>query len=99
MLFYAQVFNMDLSFASNSLPFYKIGSGSNYDVFGADVSAFAGASGELRFSALPLTGGGFGGVRLDNIQFSNQPIPEPTVFGLFALGALLRGWRFLKHRA
>ena len=41
------------------------------------MSAFRGQTGELRF---------FGADYLDFIQFSEQPIPEPSVFGLFALG-------------
>jgi len=98
MLFYARVFNMQVSFAGNSLPFSRLGSGPNYDIFGVDVTALHGMTGELRFTALPLEGGGVGGVRLDNIQFSNQPIPEPSVFGLFALGAVLLGWRYLRGR-
>jgi len=28
---------------------------------------------------------------LDNIFFSNQQVPEPTVFGLLALGAVALG--------
>jgi len=31
---------------------------------------------------------------LDSVGFSNQPIPEPSVFGLFALGSLVLGWRW-----
>jgi len=99
MLFYAQVFNMDVTFAGNSLPFFRVGSGPNYDIFGVDVNAVHGMTGELRFTALPLAGGGFGGVRLDNIFFSDQPIPEPSVVGFFALGALLLGWRFFKRKS
>ena len=64
MLFYAQVFNMSVSFAGNSLPFYQVGSGSNYGIFGVDMRALSGMTGELRFNALPLAGGGVGGVRL-----------------------------------
>ena len=52
------------------------GSASTYYVYGGDVSAYAGQAGELRF---------FGGGYLDNIQFSNLQIPEPSVLGLYAL--------------
>jgi hypothetical protein len=51
------------------------------------MSQFAGQTGELRFTAVNSSG------RLDFIQFSNQPIPEPSTVGLFAIGVLLLGWR------
>ena len=36
-------------------------------------------------------------VFLDDIQFSDQSIPEPGVFGLSALGTLLLGWRVVRR--
>jgi hypothetical protein len=56
-------------------------------LFGVDVSGFAGQEVELRFQP------GLGIDFLDAIQFSTQPIPEPSTLGLFALGGLLLGWR------
>jgi hypothetical protein len=93
LMFYAEVFNMEVSFAGNPLPFCQIASGPNYGIYGVDVRTLAGASGELRFSALPMAPGVVGGVRLDNIHFSNEPIPEPTTVGLLVIGALLLGWK------
>ena len=46
-----------------------------------NISMFAGQTGELRL-------GSDGGV-VDNIQFSLEPIPEPSAFALFVLGSLL----------
>jgi hypothetical protein len=46
------------------------------------VLSYAGQSAELRFIG-PANGGGF----LDNIFFSNQPIPEPGAMSLAALMA------------
>ena len=57
-----------------------------------DVTAFAGASAELTFS----TGAYL--AYFDDVRFSNLPIPEPSAFGLSALGALLVGWRALRRR-
>ena len=54
-----------------------------------DISMFAGQTGELRFAGAGL---------FDDIQFSNQPIPEPGTFCLFGLGALLLGRGFLCKR-
>ena len=37
-------------------------------------------------------------VGYDNIQFSNQLIPEPSALGLFAISALLSAWPFFRKR-
>jgi len=55
-------------------------------VYGADISGFAGETGELRFESSAYPGGL--GYLIDNIQFSDQPIPEPGTLGLVALGGL-----------
>jgi hypothetical protein len=70
---------------------------SNYVEYGADISAFAGLTGELRFTEQPITRND-ATVTLDQITFSNLPVPEPSVFGLSALGALLLNWRVLRRQ-
>jgi hypothetical protein len=75
---------ISVSFAGQDIPVAIIGSGSGYSIFGGDISALANLTGELRFQ---------GGGTLDNIFFSNQPIPEPSALALFGLGALLFGYR------
>jgi hypothetical protein len=66
------------------------GSSSTYYVWGGDVSRFAGQRGELRF---------LGDFALDNIFFSDLPVvPEPGIFGLSALGALVLGSRVWGRR-
>jgi hypothetical protein len=60
-----------------------------YNIYGGDISAYANQVGELLFQE--------GGL-LDAVQFSSLPIPEPSTFGLSALGALLLGWRVLGRR-
>ena len=74
------------TFAGNAIPLVQIGATPKYVILSGDVSAFAGQTGELRFS-----GGGF----LDAIHFSSQVVPEPSVLGLSAFGVLLLGrqWR------
>jgi hypothetical protein len=62
-------------------------------IVGGDISAFAGQSGELLFTALPQTAS-----VLDYIQFSNVPVPEPSICGVFGVGALLLALRVLKRR-
>jgi hypothetical protein len=79
-----------VSFGGQTLPVSILGGSLSAGfIFGADVSAFAGQKGELRF---------FGGGYLDDIQFSAQPIPEPTLSGLIALSGAFLGWRFLPKR-
>ena len=76
--------NYGLSFAGQQIPLSVLASTPNYNVFGGDISAFVNQTGELRIS---------GGGSLDNILFSNQPIPEPSVLGLFGFGVLFLGKR------
>lgn len=77
----AQVINFQVSFNGQSLPFSATGTGPNYTVYGADISPYAGQTGLLLFTALP-----FGGALLDNIQFSPNPIPEPSSLLLLVSG-------------
>jgi hypothetical protein len=66
----------------------------NSTLYGADIHAWAGQSAELAFTSFAQNPHMSNRVLLlDSIQFSSQPIPEPHVFGLFAIGALLLGWR------
>ena len=74
-----------------SIVLLGIGSNPNYNIYGADISAFAGQTGQLLFTAPKLTG-----AIIDNIQFSSSTVPEPSELALGALGALLfsfRRWR------
>jgi hypothetical protein len=88
-LYLAPVSGIQVTFAGQPIPITQVGAGPNYNIFGGDVAAFAGQTGELRFTA-PLGNSAL----LDDIVFSTQSIPESGVFGLCALGLLLLGWRF-----
>jgi PEP-CTERM motif len=81
---------LQVSFNGQPLSLMDISNTLNYTIWGADISAFAGQTGQLLFTAPGLTYGSM----LDNIQFSSLPIPEPGVLGLFGLGGLA----FLWHR-
>lgn len=71
---------------------------SSYTLYGADVTMFADRTAELRFTALPKpTSPIISTLFLDSIVFSPDAVPEPSALGLFALGALLLGWRF-RHK-
>jgi len=73
-----------------------LSNGANYVIYGADISSFAGQNLELEFSAPRYAFDN--NWNIDSIRFSNQPIPEPGVFGLFALGPLLLTNRFLRRK-
>jgi len=64
--------------------------GTAYNILGGDISALAGQTGELRFSSLPPASPP-GLAYLDNIYFSSEPIPEPSILSLLGLGVLLLG--------
>jgi hypothetical protein len=79
---------LELSFAGNQMPFVLLSSNSGYDVLGADISAYAGKTGELRFTVKPRSPiTGFGNAVLDNVAFSTQIVPEPSSPALW-LGGL-----------
>jgi hypothetical protein len=62
-----------------------------------DISTYADSISQLTFST--TTGNPQGDVLyFDDIQFSSSPIPEPSTFGLFALGSLVFGWPFFRKR-
>jgi hypothetical protein len=75
-----------------------LGSGVNYTLYGADIHTLAGQTAELDFTVPAAGNGGINYLFLDSIQFSTVVVPEPGVFGLSALGALLLGWHILGRR-
>jgi hypothetical protein len=83
---------MQVTFNGQPLSFTDISNTLNSVVWGANISAYAGQTGQLLFTAIggsPYVTGGI----IDNIQFSSIPIPEPSAFALAALGTLLLGFR------
>jgi hypothetical protein len=96
LIFYGTT-TMQVTFDGQSLSLIQLGSAPGYQIVGADISAFAGQTGELRF--LMMTNPQFGLMSyLDNIQFSTSPIPEPSTIGLFTLGGLFLRWRFTRRQ-
>jgi hypothetical protein len=74
-----------LTFGIQNVPFVVLATGSNYNLYGADMSAFADSNIQLEFAAQ----GAGTGWNLDSIEFSSQPIPEPEVFSLLVFGGLI----------
>jgi len=90
--FYSGSGSMQVSFAGQNIPLAQLGITGNYLILGGDISAFAGQTGELRFT-VPSGPFSYNIPYLDSIVFSTQSIPEPSTFGLFGLGAFLFGFR------
>ena len=77
--------HLGASFAGQGIPLVQFGTSGNNIIMAGDISLFAGQTGELRFVGTGL---------FDDIQFSNQSIPEPSTICLCGLGALFLGWRW-----
>ncbi len=93
LIFWASPGNsLQAVFDGQMLPLIQLGSGANYVIEGANISGFAGQTGELRFIA-PFVANNFMFDYLDNIQFSTNalPVPEPSTFILLLAGAALFG--------
>lgn len=76
--------SLQVSFNGQPLSPVALETTPNYTKWGIDISAYAGQTGELRFS-VPRLGGSF----IDGIEFSSTIIPEPSGFSLSLLGFVL----------
>jgi hypothetical protein len=74
--------SLSVSFNGHDLTLVPISTTSSYVLYSADLSSFAGQTGELRFTA-PFYSSGANNVLLDSISFA---VPEPSVFVLGAMG-------------
>ena len=80
--------NFQVTFNGQNISYSAIGSGINYTIYGANISGYAGQTGQLLFTAPDQTS-----TLLDNIQFSSSSVPEPSEFALSGLGTLILGFR------
>jgi hypothetical protein len=90
---------MDVLVGTQIVPFSAVGSGPNYTLYGANISAWAGDTEELTFSAL---GGSYNNWEVDDITLSTTTVtPEPSPLVLAGLGGLLFALyrRFAPHGA
>ena len=79
---------LQVTFNNQLLTFNAISNAPNYTVWGTDISAYAGQTGQLMFT-VPWQSSSM----LDNIRFSASPIPEPGSIALLVAGGLLVTWR------
>jgi len=78
-----------LSLGGQNIPLVQIGGGSNYTLYGGDISQFAGQTVELRLSAVATADSPFNWVYLDDIEFSPLSIPEPPSPTLVVIGVVI----------
>jgi hypothetical protein len=98
LVFWGNIGGMQVSFNGQSLNFFTIGSTANYNIYAANISSYAGQTGQLLFTD-PNYGNTYGGsAMIDNIQFSPLAVPEPNEFFLGALGSLLLGFRRWRNK-
>ena len=90
--FWGDIGGLQITFDGQPLAFSEISSLANYNIYAADISQFAGDTGQLLFS-MPAYGGS---ATLDNIQFSTSPVPEPGTLALWGLGGLSLAFRSRK---
>jgi hypothetical protein len=74
-----------VTLGGQSIPIIAQSTGSNYTLYGGDISAFAGQTLSLRFTAFQSSP--VNSWVLDSIQFSPSPVPEPTAVALVGVGA------------
>ena len=81
---------LTVSFQGHSLPLFVVASEDPFEkTLRADISGFAGTTGELRFNVRPVWDSIWlrADLDIDDIQF--VPVPEPQTWLLFGLGALV----------
>ena len=87
LLFEAQpgIGPLDVQLGTQIIPLSTVGSGPNYALYAADISAWAGDTEELTFSAI---GGSYNNWELDDITFSPNAVPEPSTLALLVTGGM-----------
>ena len=88
LIFWGYVTPDGVSFAGQALNLVTISSTPNYNIYGADISAFSGQVGQLIFTARKQTG-----AIIDNLQFSSTAVPEPGTVAFIVTGGWLLGCR------
>jgi len=86
---------LEVLIGGQSVPYSAVGSGPNYTLYSANISAWAGDTEQLTFSALEGGGGSYYW-HLDDISFSPTATPEPNTLALIVMGGAafaVRQWR------
>jgi hypothetical protein len=85
--------SLELEIGDQVVPFSAVGTGANYTLYGANISAWDGDTEQLMFTALQDSSSQ-NNWELDDIKFSTTVLtPEPNMVALSAIGVLLFGAR------
>jgi hypothetical protein len=95
LIFWGNIGGGSVSFDGQTLSPIIIAQNPNYNIYGADISSFAGETGQLLITSgnSPFVAG----VTIDNLQFSSSPVPEPAVSTLIGIGLTALGIRRLRQ--
>ena len=85
-------FEGQITFGGQPILYSAIQNFTNYMLFAATISQFAGQTGELLFETSDTPESAMIGT-LDDIQFSSSPVPEPSALSLFSICILFLCWR------
>ena len=89
LIFWGDFPTNGVSFNGQTVATFQTGSTPLYNIYAANISAYAGQTGQLLFTTHPA------GINyLDNLQFSNLPVPEPESIALLVVGGMLGIWRW-----
>jgi hypothetical protein len=88
---------LSVSLDGQNVPAFLVEHDAGYSLFGVDISSFAGQTTELRLTAETTPGGRFNSIEIDDVTFSNQPIPEPATSAIVLSGLAL--WFFGYRRS
>ena len=77
--------NLDVLIGTQSVPIMPVAIEPTYTLYGANISAWAGNTEELTFSATEGTTG-LNNWTIDDITFSPNTVPEPNTLALILLG-------------
>jgi len=89
---FVAIASLTVTFDGADIPLVVLQAGSGYNLYGGDITQFAGQTGELEITSNTH----FDAV--DSIVFSPEPVPEPGTLSLGVLGALVLGRRALNLR-
>jgi hypothetical protein len=93
LVFWGTTGGLQVTFNGQPLFILTTGSTANYTIYAADISAYAGQTGQLLFTDPYYSNTQGGPASIDNIQFSSSSVPEPSVLSLFSICILLFCWR------
>ena len=85
---------LEVQVGTQSIPIVAVGVGSDFTIYGANISAWDGDTEPITFLAPSSESDNFDQWEIDDISFSTTVVsPEPSIVALTAIGGLLFGTR------